>query len=50
MVKPLVKMHLMLCLALTVDQQVIQINGYEFVQHIIKARIHEVLKSCGHIS
>ena len=32
-----VKMHLMLCLALTLNQQVIKINDHEFAQHIIKA-------------
>ena len=44
MVKYSEKMHLMLCLAPTVDQQVIVINGHEFIQHIMEARIHEVLK------
>ena len=47
MVKHLVKMHLMLYLAPTVDQQIIKIDGHEFIQHIMEAQIHEVLKSGG---
>ena len=43
-VKYLAKMHLMVCLAATVDQQVIKLNGHEFVQHIVEAQIHKVLK------
>ena len=39
------KMQLMLCLTPIVDQQVIKRNGYEFIQYIIEARIHEALKS-----
>ena len=49
-VKYLVKMHSMLHLAYAVDQQVIKINGYDFIQYIMETQIYEVLKSSRHIS
>ena len=37
MVKHSEKIHLMLYLAPTVDQQVIKIKSHEFIQHIMEA-------------
>ena len=42
-------MHLMIHLAPTVDQHVIEKNGNEFIQYIMEAQIHEVVKSGEHI-